>query len=56
MVFAFPMLEHIPNLSEALAEFCRVLKPDGLLAIGGSAASMHAYPTNSPLGEEVIHF
>jgi SAM-dependent methyltransferase len=56
VVFSFAVLEHIPDPSEALAEFYRVLKPGGLVAVGSSAVSMHARPSDSPLGGDKLHF
>jgi ubiquinone/menaquinone biosynthesis C-methylase UbiE len=56
VVFSFAVLEHIPDPPEALAEFYRVLKPGGLVAVGSGAVSLHAHPFDSPLGSENLHF
>lgn len=50
VVFAFALLEHIPEPANALTEWKRVLKPGGIIAVGSSAVSKHVYPPDSPWG------
>ncbi len=56
VVFSFAVLEHIPNPIQALKEWHRVLKSGGIIAVGSSAVSWHAYPPQSPLGGEGLDF
>lgn len=44
-VFSFAVLEHVKYPFQAAAEICRVLKPDGRLAVGAAFLQpMHGYP------------